>query len=309
MNTVFGTPRPVPWLAAVFEGAGATLWWDVASGESGGEVWDAPRAAAWLEADDTLRYFARAAAFAAWREAWWPASRIAGIAPLDPRILAAERAVALAALDGATDDEDAASRALADLARWTAILGAADEADLATPVVLAARAAGVLEQDAAGITAGLEILADDHGIELARATVPARADYALAAAGSAPATALASGSDQVDPGAVPQGVVDPFARIEWRLDLAMTLEVSVAAAPTIGTAPDISLTASIGGASSVGGIEVPLERSDGLWIGTAAGAALLALPPEARVAILRVRGFDPVPGVDPETLARIAERG
>lgn len=291
-----GTPRPEPWFAAVFEGAGATLWWNVATGEAGGEVWDEARAGAWLALpdprlrSDDAQFFARAAALAAWREAWWPASYVRDIAPLDPRILAAERAVALAALDGVSDDDDAVSRAIAGLAE------PAGDALEASETVRAAVAAGVLE---AATTEALAAFADDFGVALA--PVPAaQADFALAAAGSAPAAAVAAGSDPVDPGSVPQGVVDPFARIEWRVTASLALEVTVAAAPVAGPAPTVELLA------QVGPLEVPLFRADGMWSGRAGGAAvLLALGPDERRAHLSVPGFEAIPGVDAETLARI----
>lgn len=295
-----GTPRPEPWLAAVFEGAGATLWWNVATGEAGGEVWDEALAGAWLALPNPrlrsgdAQFFARAAALAAWREAWWPASYVRGIAPLDPRILAAERAVALVALDGISDDEDAATRASSALTELD------DDALEASETVREAVAAGVL---AAATTDALAALADDYGAALAPAPV-AQADFALAAAGSAPAAALATGSDPVDPGCVPQGVVDPFARIEWRVTASMSLEVTVAAAPVAGRAPAAELVAHIGP------LEVPLFRSDGVWSGRAGAAAgILALGPDERRARLEVPGFDAIPGVDPETLARIAGEG
>jgi hypothetical protein len=303
-----GASRPEPWLAAVFEGAGATLWWNVATGEVGGDVWDAPRAAGWLALpdpgagpaggaprprSDRAAFFARAAAFADWREAWWPASYVRGIAPLDPRSLLAERAVALAALDGITDDDDAAARAWARLARCAAELGLPDDAAMSSGAVF--REAGLTGAD------DLVRLADDYGVTLEPAPVAARHDYALAAAGSAPAAALAAGWDPVDAGTVPPGVVDPFARIEWRLTAAMALEATVAAAPVVGPAPTVDLIA------VVGPVEVPLVRAEGVWTGRVAGAAgILALAPEQRTARLTAPGFDPVPGVDPAILARIA---
>ncbi|HLT67110.1 MAG TPA: hypothetical protein VKZ73_04495 [Microbacterium sp.] len=301
---IFGTDRPEPWLAAVFEGAGATLWWNASTGETGGEVWGAARASGWLVMPESAMdaphprsartgFFARAAAFTDWREAWWPASYVRGIAPLDPRALSAERAVALAALDGVTDDEDAPARALAGLARWTAELGMLDDTAVSAEAVF--REAGVAGAD------DLVRLADDYGVALVPAPVAAREDYALAAAGEAPGSALAGGSDPVDPGAVPPGAVDPFARIEWRVTAAMALEATVAAAPVIGPAPAAPLTA------LVGPVEVPLVRTGGVWTGRVTGAAVvLALAPEQRTARLVAPGFEPVTGVDPAVLARIA---
>src|SRR5690606_35326863 len=168
----------------------------------------------------------------------------------------------LAALDGVTDDPDAAKRALRDLAAWTAELGSLENLD-----------APVLGESGITTHADLESLADDYGVELLHVRVPRAHDYALAASGSAPAAALVAGSDPVDPGSVPQGTIDPFARIEWRLSATMALEVTVAAAPVIGSAPRVDLVARIGP------VEVPLERAEGVWTGQVANAtALLALP-------------------------------
>lgn len=285
-----GAARPEPWLAAVFEGSGALLWWNVETRASGGEIWDDARADVWIRAP-RVTAFARAAALASWREAWWPASEIAGIPPLDPRLLAAERAVALAALDGVTDDDRAAARAFADLAFWTAQLGPLDELD-----------GSVFEEAGVVVPADLARLADGYGVGLADAPAPRPHDYALAAAGRAPAAALASGSGPVDPGAVPQGAVDAFARIEWRLTATMTLEVEVGAAPVIGPPPSVAL------AARVGPVEVPLSRAAGVWTGRVENAGgLLALPEQQRAVRLVAEGFDPLPGVRPETLRRIAQ--
>ena len=47
--------------------------------------------------------------------------------------------------------------------------------------------------------------------------------------------------------------------------------------------------------------------AEGVWTGRVAGAAgVLALAPEQRTARLTAPGFDPVPDVDPASLARIA---
>ncbi|MFC7877011.1 hypothetical protein [Isoptericola sp. NPDC057391] len=296
-----------PWRTAVFEGAGALLWWDLGTGASGVDVWDAPRAAAWLDA--VPRQTLRRAALDAWREAWWPASRVAGVPPLDPRVLAARRATTLAALDGVTDDDTAVERVLRELAAQVARLG---------PLEHAAPPAGAGDEPAA-LAEQVRELADDYGVAL-DATVappePAQEDYALAARGG-PADGgapLLEGSDPVDPGAVPQGVVDPWARVTWRVRLSMTLEVTVPAAPGAGTrlpvAPSAVALPAEGDAAQVapddgaGRLLVPLQLRGDVWRGEApVGPTVLTRRPRLG---LRVPGFTPVPGVDAAQLVAIA---
>jgi len=327
MSVRIGAPRPPAWLAAVFEGAGAVLWWHAETGKAGAEIWDAPRAAGWIDevwsgasaailaegdapgvSDRTgpLERFARQAALAAWRAAWWPASNSAHIAPLDPRILAAERLLALAGLDGAIDDDNAVRRAAQHLSEQTRAVGSLDEHGLGLDD--AARLAQLVSgrQDGDRCRFVLEAvteIADDHGVDLPRVVARTRSDYALAASGPAVGAALLAGSDPVDPGAVPQGVVDPFARIEWRVTTTLTIEVSVPAAPLFDdVAPDrIELRAQIAGT------EIALDRAGDVWVGNGpAPAELIALPPEHRTARLRATGFAPIDGVDVDTLRRIA---
>jgi len=295
-----GAARPPAWLAAVVEGAGALLWWHAETGEAGAHVWDEARAAGWLDAVWTvgetgaldpgpLEPFARDAALASWQEAWWPASRSAGIAPLDPRELAARRVVALAALDGCLDDDRATERALADLAGATAAHG---------PIGgdLGARVAEV---------------ADEFGVALPEPRPAARReDYALAAAGPRPGAPLASGSSPVDPGAVPQGVADPFGRIAWSVaagQAGLELEVTVGRAPAFGD-PDLAPAPALAALTAVvAGVEVPLAPAGEVWRGVRpAPPELLALPTDRREATLRAEGFAPIPGVDASVLARIA---
>ncbi|WP_029151095.1 hypothetical protein [Microbacterium indicum] len=261
---------PDAWRAAVFEGDGALLWWDLATGVSGADVWDDARAAAWIELP---REPMRRAALAAWREAWWPASRIAGIEPVDRRALAAERALAAAALDGIADDDEATERALRDLARL-----------------------GPWEDER------IRELADDYGLaDAAAEEAAARQEaYALAAAGEAARAPLQSGESPVDPGAVPQGVVDPAGRIAWSIAFGAagpTIRVSVPAAP--GDERAAALTA------HVAGVDVPLARSGERWAGEAAAPATV-LAAAGHEASLTAEGFAPIPGVDLEVLLRIA---
>lgn len=286
------------WRTAVLEGAGALLWWDLGTGRQGADVWDEARAAGWLGvAGDELLVPARQAALDAWRAAWWPASRIADLPPLDPRVLAARRALALAALDGVTDDDEAVPRVLRELAGLTTRLGALD---------------GRLGEQ-------VRELAADHGVDLETpdpfpaeepaaprtqaGAAPRQEEYALAAGASGPAgTALLEGADPVDPGAVPQGVADPLGDVTWRVDLVrgvdLTLAVTVPAAPVVGEPPHVPLRA------VAGDVVVPLRRAGDAWSGTVpAPPELLAARPRYR---LEVPGLTPVPDVDPHRLVEIA---
>ncbi|WP_105565744.1 hypothetical protein [Microbacterium halophytorum] len=222
---------------------------------------------------------ARRAALAGWRAAWWPASRVAGIPALDPRLVAAELAVARAELDGALDDEDAAARALAGFSAAVARFGEIEPGD-GTGADLAARAA--------------ELLAE-HGAELpGPALAETRADdFALAAAGRAAPAPLAAGESPVDPASLPQGVVDPAGVVAWSVAIGAggaVLSVAVPAAPQFGDAapPAADLRARVADA------EVPLARGGDAWGGEASvPPTFLALPPERRAAALTVVGFDP----------------
>ncbi|MCP2267240.1 hypothetical protein ACFQHV_07270 [Promicromonospora thailandica] len=271
--------RPVAWRTAVFEGAGALLWWDLGTGEGGEDVWDAARTAGWLDAPrDTMRRVA----LDAWRAAWWPASRVADVAPLDPRVLCARRAVALAALDGITDDDEAVERALRELAAHEARLGPLEEAAVGP---LAARVREV---------------ADDHGLAGTAPDAPPRREDLALAAGGTPATGdvLMAGDDRVDPGAVPQGVADPLGRIAWQVGAALTVAVTVPAAPVAGDPEPVVLTA------VADGVTVPLHRAGDAWWGEVpAPPALLTSRPVFR---LVVPGFAAVPGVDARRLVEIA---
>lgn len=304
-------PGPA-WAIGVFEGAGATLWWPAGHGAPGGLVWDAAAAAGWIDAvwpgttdalaaagafgagvapheqrseavtagdaDGPLADAARRAALAGWRAAWWPASRIAGIPPLDPRLVAAERLIALAEADGALDGE-AIERAAEAYGAAVAALGpAAPESSSASDLIRLA-----------------DEVAAEHGADAAAtAAAPMRAeDYALAAAGERAAAALASGSARVDPASLPQGVVDPAGEVSWSVALGAegaSLAVSVPAAPQFGDAPvpEAALRARVADA------EVGLRLEGEAWRGEAAVApSFLALPPERRAAALLVPGFEP----------------
>ncbi len=298
-----GADAPAPWLVGIVEGAGATLWWPAGDGEPGGLVWDAATASGWIDAvwggttaalgeagafageragrlqggvaDGPLAGAARRAALAGWREAWWPASRIAGVPALDPRLVTAERAIALAELDGALDDAAAVERALVDhreaLRRHGTLAGSA--------VPLALRVADV---------------ADHHGVHLVGAAPeapirPRADDYALAASGDRAAAALSSGSTRVDPVAVPQGLVDPAGEVLWNVSLGAggaVLRVAVPAAPRFGDAPapPVDLRA------RVGDTELGLAQRGEEWAGEETVPATVLTRPLAAAELI-VPGF------------------
>lgn len=310
-----GAAPGAPWSIGVLEGAGATLWWPAGAGLPGGVIWDAPLASGWIDAiwpgtttalaaagafgapraeaaapasDDAdrpagpLAEAARLAALAGWRAAWWPASRVAGVPPLDPRLVAAELVVALAELDGALDDDreepDALDRALAGYASAVEAFGAVAQAPgAAGPARLIGRA---------------EEIAADHGLALGAPAPAERAeDYALAAGGERAAAAVTSGADRVDPSVLPQGVVDPAGELTWHVAIGAagaSLSVSVPAAPQFSDAPppDPGLRARIADA------EVELGLHGQTWEGRSpVPATFLALPPERRTAVLFVPGL------------------
>jgi len=303
---VWDAPRASGWIDAVFPGTVRAL---AAAGAFAGDVGDGAEDPAAVEpatsatagtADDAggsavpvaggaagsvavpdahdgpLTESARAAALGAWRAAWWPASRIAGVAALDPRIVAAERIAALADLDGVLDDDGAIERALADWAVAAAAFGAAGDGD-----------AGPLLRRAAEI-------ADDYGVPLGAPAVPQpRADdYALAAAGDGQAAALARGESRVDPLALPGGVVDPAGSVSWSVALGAggaTLAVSVPAGPQFAgaEAPRAGLVA------TVAGVEVPLALAGDVWAGAVAVPATFLSAAAGAGAALAVVGFAP----------------
>jgi hypothetical protein len=217
--------RPHPEQTALLEARGATLCWDVLTdGPPVVEVHDDRAAADWLwELDDDATAL-RTVAYLGWARAWWPASAVAGVPPLDPALLAAELAVATAAVDHLLDDADAVERAVAAAADAVHPLAAlADDPDLgARATELAARLAD---------------LADDHGIALPTALpepvtpVPSRSGFALAAGGTVGEDVVVlRGSSPVDWALVPQGAVDAAADATWavvRRGGESVLEVSV----------------------------------------------------------------------------------
>lgn len=213
--------RPHPERTALLEARGATVYWDVLTDEPPVvEVHDDEAAADWLwELDDDATP-ARTLAYLGWVRAWWPTSAVAGVPPLDPALLAAELAVATAAVEHLLDDEEAVERAVAAAADAVHPLAA-----LAADPALGARATE--------LAARLADLADDHGIALPDpvAAVPSRSGFALAAGGSVGEDVVVlRGSSAVDWALVPQDAVDAAAEAAWavvRRGGESVLEVSV----------------------------------------------------------------------------------
>jgi len=286
-------PLPHPERTALLEGRGATLHWDVLTGgPPATEVHDDRRAADWLwEIDGDSG--ARTLAYLGWARAWWPASTVAGVPALDPALLAAELAVATAAVEHLLDDEHAVERALA------AAVGAVHP--------LAALAADPeLGSAAAELAAQLAELADDHGIMLPDPVPasPSRSGFALAAGGMAEGDVVVlRGSSAVDWALVPQGTVDAAADATWtvvRRGGESVLEVSVPMAPA---ATGIPL------AARFGPVELSLgERADGAVTGHApVPASVLLLPAAQRVLTVYAPGFaTPEAPADPDAAARRA---
>ncbi|MEU4806526.1 hypothetical protein [Actinosynnema sp. NPDC023587] len=293
---------PHPERAALLEGRGAVLAWDVLGDAApAARVHDVDRAADWLweaygdeAAAGVLGDAAgitpagawpagRALAQLAWLEAWWPASGAAGVPALDLSVLRAERAVATSAVEHLLDDEDATGRALAAVP--------------ADPVV-------------AGLSDRLAALAEDYGVVLP-APVASRAEFALAAGGDAAGdgtgadgVTVHSGADPVDWALVPAGAVDAAADARWavvRRGGATFLDVAVPGGPR----PGVPL------AARFGAVEVALDGTDGLGRRTGrtpVPATVLLLPPAARRLTVYAPGFAPpaAPDRDPDAPSRRA---
>jgi hypothetical protein len=278
--------RPHPEQTALLEARGATLYWDVLTdGPPVVEVHDDQAAADWLwELDDDATP-ARTLAYLVWARAWWPASAVAGVPPLDPALLAAELAVATAAVDHLLDDEEAVERAVA------AAAGAVHP--LATLT-----ADPDLGDRATELAARLADLADDHGITLPDPVPPApsRSGFALAAGGAAGQDVVVlRGSSAVDWALVPQGAVDAAADATWavvRRGGESVLEVSV---PGTG----VPLRARFGP------LDVALDEQGAGAVPVS--ASVLLLPAAQRVLTVYAPGFatPDAPG-DPDAPARRA---
>jgi hypothetical protein len=279
------TERPHPERAALVEARGALLYWDVLgrNAHPAAEIHDRALAADWLweiygpETADTILNgtgrietagaspvldAARRLAHLRWAEAWWPSSHAASVPALDTGLLRAEAAWRTAAIEHLLDDDEAVERALA-------------EADLASVEALAN------DPERESLTAALEDLAEDYGVELRREPAQlSREDWALAASGGHPVDfALASGGALVDWAQVPQGLVDAAAGATWALtqrEGGLAITVTVPAAPE---ARELSLTALIGT------VEIPLrlDPDTGNFTGEAeAPQTFLLLPANER---------------------------
>lgn len=277
------TTRPHPERTALLEARGATLYWDVLSDAPPvTDVHDEALAADWLW---DLPATARELAYLGWARAWWPVSAAAGVPPLDPALLAAEVAVATAAVDHLLDDEDAVERAVAAAAAAVHPLTAlADDPDLGPR--------------ATDLATRLADLADDHGITLPE-PVPAptaRTGFALAAGGRAESEVVVlRGSAPVDWALVPQGSVDAAADATWsvvRRDGELVLAVSV---PTI---TDMPL------AARFGQVDVPIADGTGA---VAVPPTVLLLPAAQRNLTVYAPGFAaPETATDPDAPTRRA---
>lgn len=291
---VLGDPSDRPELTALLEADGATLVWDLAAGNTlpAAIVWDPLRAAAWAwqvygrgatEAlAGTATSFAavpgpvlaaaRTAARCAWARAWWPASHLAAVPALDPRLLDLEEAAALAELEHLLDDAEGVD-------------------DRLRAALYAAEAIGDAAGDAHALVARVREAAEDRGIRAeGAAAAPAvrRNDVALAAgdaAGDATRTpgAVAAGTAPLDLSRLAPGTADAAAEAHWSIhrDAGQTvLEVTVARAPRhpddgVGPAPLEAVFA---------GVPLRLALEDGRFAGRiAVPARLLLSRPQERV--------------------------
>ncbi|MEU5692853.1 hypothetical protein [Actinosynnema sp. NPDC020468] len=301
--------RPNGWPAfpertALLEADGALLAWDVLAGSPvpAVRVHDEARAADWLwevygaaadavlagedvdvpeEGDRRVRDACRVAAHLSWARSWWPASASAGVPALDPVLLHAERALAVAAVEHLLDDPDATARALAEVG----------------PV-----AAATSDPEVDALVARLVEVAEDYGV-VPDQVVPRRSAFALAAGGSAEAgLVVLSGQSSVDWNLVPQGVVDAAAPATWsvaRRDGGTFLDVVVPAGPRGG----VPL------AARFGDLDVVVDGVDdlGRLTGSApAPATALLLPPDRRVLTVYAPGFAEPVAPEPDAAPRRA---
>jgi len=303
--------------SALLETAGALLIWDVADPDvPAASVWDPALAidVAWqvygpeavpalLGQTDAFEPspapaldHARRAALVAWAAAWWPASTLAGVPPLDPRILSVERADALLAVEHLLDGEELLLAALADgLVAGRALRLAPGIHAAVRPALTALE--GRLEEAAAdrGITAGS-----------AAATVPARADLALAASATVRSTAgvLAEGTRPLDLSAFAPGTVDAAGSAHWQARSGQSdvvLEVSAPRAPSSSPTDPGPLDAVFAG------IALTLRPEPGRFAGSiSVPVTILLTPPDARTLTLASPGYRGHGDVDAEALLAIA---
>lgn len=310
--------------AALLEARGALLVWDVAAGgPPSALVHHAPSAVAWLwevfgadvtaavlaaEAGEDASFAcvpgpsadaARTAALAAWAAAWWPASVPGGIPPLDPRLVALERADALVAVEHLLEEADAATAALADA---LAVRLADAEPDTAPAAV---------RDEIGALVERVRDLAEDRGV-LPAAPEPVRSAYALAAAGAVPPVPVASGSDPVDPASVPPGTADVVAEARWSVVRTERgeneLHVRVDRAPAHPADDRADARADVPLEADLAGARVRLALDAAAYTGTAAvPAAILLTPPERRRLVVRAPGYATGAPLTGRELARIAE--
>ncbi|WHT16478.1 hypothetical protein N8J89_25475 [Crossiella sp. CA-258035] len=269
-----------PEQSALVEAAGALVRWDVL-GEPGPvtEVHEQQRAAAWLwelTEDPAVLAAVHRLARLNWARSWWPASTVAEVPPLHPALLAAEHAVATAAVSHLLDDEEATERALSAL----------------LPLPLAALSG---HPEALALAEELAELAEDFGVTLPAPTAAlTREGFALAAGADArpDGVVVQQGSAPVDWSLVPAGAVDAAAESTWtilRRNGKTLLEVTARPAPG-GVPPRL--------AAQFGPVDLPLEPTPA---GSLTGsiplpATALLLPADQRVLTVYAPGFaEPAP--------------
>ncbi len=271
-----------PERAALVEARGALLCWDVLDlrVHPAAVIHDAARAGEWLwevygpgpaaavlgdadaitaEADAPVPASVRALAFLRWADAWWPSSWAAGVPPLPAPLLRAETAWRTAAVEHLLDDDAAVERALAEV-------DATALGDYADPRV-------------AELRAGLEDLAEDHGVALAGRASERREDYALAAGRREDDLVLRGGTAPVDWGGVPQGLVDAAEDASWSLAQRGPDAVVTVAVPAAPEAQGGRLAARLGETA----LDLEFDPMSGAFIGEAAAPRGFPARPGLRV--------------------------
>ncbi|MBP2476666.1 hypothetical protein JOF53_005538 [Crossiella equi] len=273
-----------PERTGLVEAKGALLSWDVLTGERTEDVHDEQATRSWWwelpELPDTL-------ARLHWARAWWPASAVADVPPPHPALLAAELALATAALSHLLDDEEATERALTGL----------------LPLPLAALADTPWQEEAVDLARRLADLAEDHGVEPPEPAPLPRPAYALAAGGQAPEdVVLQRGSGPVDWALVPPGAVDAVAEASWTVSRRNGItELAVTALPAPGSVPPRL-------AARFGPVDLDLDLTpDGVLTGRVPlPATALLLPAAQRVLTVYAPGFAEPGPPDPDAPARRA---
>jgi hypothetical protein len=303
---------------ALIEASGALLSWDVASNERfpDAEIHNPVEASGWLAEifgdviatavvdafavsdavettlaapdDAELTDAAHRLAWLTWARDWWPAGVYTPA--LSIPILAAEIAVAAHAVAHLLDDEDAVERALPDAVDAPAALAAVQPQ---------------FRTDAAVLVDALAALADDHGVALNPAVLPAESsDWALAAGAMAQiggGIEIGHGTSPVRWADVPAQTVAADSDALWSLrhvDGVPHLHVSVAA--VAGSGGGVELWAQFG--PDALDIDIPLRVDGTAFIGNAQVAASVALLPlEERTLWVRDPLLAAVPGAaEPE---------